>query len=148
MHQVSGNLDANNRVLIKVGIRHFEPTFAVVGRSQAVSLDFREYTALVDTGARRTCVTEEVAQALNMRRIGEVEVWNVKRPERHWTYLFNVAIWPDSDDGRPLPPYGIGDEIEGIDVGNHPYFDVLLGMDIISRGRLLIEPSGQFSMSF
>lgn len=148
MHQLTGKLDKNNRVLIKVGIRHFEPLSPVEGQSHTVSLNFRECTALVDTGARRTCVTEKIAQDLNMRRIGEVEVWNVKRAERHWTYLFQVAIWPDSADGTPLPPYGIGDEIEGIDVGNHPYFDVLIGMDIISRGTLLIEKSGKFSMTF
>jgi hypothetical protein len=148
MHQVTGNLDQNNRVLIKVGIRHFEPSGPVDGHSNAVSLNFRECTALVDTGARRTCITEKIAQDLGMRRIGEVEVWNVKRPERHWTYLFHVAIWPESAEGLPLPPYGIGDEIEGIDVGNHPYFDVLLGMDIISQGRFLIEPNRRFSLAF
>lgn len=148
MHQVTGKLDQNNRVLIKVGIRHFQPVGPVDGYSGALSLNFRECKALLDTGARRTCITEKIAQDLNMRRIGEVEVWNVKRPERHWTYLFHVAIWPDSEDGQPLPPYGIGNEIEGIDVGNHPYFDVLLGMDIISQGRFIIEPSGHFSLTF
>jgi hypothetical protein len=104
--------------------------------------------ALVDTGARRTCVTEHIAQELGMRRISQAEVWNVKRPERHWTYLFHVAVWPDRNDGSPSSPYGIGEEIEGIDVGNHPYFDVLLGMDIISRGRLVVEPTGEFSLTF
>lgn len=148
MRQVTGSLDQNNRVRIKVGIRHFEPLGPVDGISTTHSLDYRECIALIDTGARRTCITEKIAQDLNMRRISEVEVWNVKRPERHWTYLFHVAVWPNSEDGSPVVPYGIGDAIEGIDVGNHPYFDVLLGMDIISQGRLLIEPTGEFSLTF
>lgn len=104
--------------------------------------------ALVDTGARRTCVTQKIANDLNMRRISQTDVWNIKREERHWTYLFHVAIWPDSEDNMPSTPYGIGDAIEGIDVGNHPYFDVLLGMDIISQCRLIVEPTGAFSLSF
>lgn len=147
MPQVTGNLE-NGRIILKVGIRHFEPLGPVGGVSAAPSLDYREARALVDTGARRTCITERIAQDLNMRRIGQASVWNIKREERHWTYLFHVAVWPDSSDGSPSPPYGIGEEIEGIDVGNHPYFDVLLGMDIISRGRLVVEPTGHFSLTF
>jgi hypothetical protein len=148
MRQVTGRLDQNNRVRIKVGIRHFEPLGPVDGTSTVQPLIYRECLALVDTGARRTCVTEKIAQELNMRRISEVEVWNVKRPERHWTYLFHVAVWPDSEGQNLLPPFVIGDAIEGIDVGNHPYFDVLLGMDIISQGRLVIEQTGAFSLAF
>lgn len=147
MPQLTGNLE-NNRVRIKVGIRHFEPVGPVDGFSPAQKLDYRECMALVDTGARRTCVTQKVIHDLGMKRIGKADVWNIKREEQHWTYLFHVCIWPDSEDGTPLPIYGIGDEIEGIDVGNHPYFDVLLGMDIISKGKLVIEPTGAFSLTF
>jgi len=70
-----------------------------------------------------------------LQRIGQVDVWNVKRPERHWTYLFHVGIWPEHDDGSPSPIFGIGDEIEGIDVGNHPYFDVLLGSGPVDQSQ-------------
>ena len=35
-------------------------------------------------------------------------------------------------------------EIEGIDVGNNRFFDVLLGMDIISQGSFNLGRSGDF----
>lgn len=73
---------------------------------------------------------------------------NVKRSEEHFTYLFHVGIWPDAVDYRPAAIYGIGDEIEGIDVGNHPYFDVLLGMDIVRRGSMRIDRGGTFQFDF
>ncbi|WFL78655.1 hypothetical protein P7228_06215 [Altererythrobacter arenosus] len=147
MPTLSGHLQ-NNRILIKVGIRQFEPIGPVAGQSTIPSLDYVEAMALVDTGARRTCISEQLVQKLRMRRIGQTEVWNVKRPERHWTYLFHVGIWPDTELGVPSTIFGIGEEIEGIDIGNHPYFDVLLGMDIISQGRLLVEPNGDFTITF
>lgn len=104
--------------------------------------------ALVDTGARRSCVTEALAQRAGLQRIGRVEVWNIKRPESHWTYLFNVAIWPDAVAGDPPSPFDIEAEIKGIDVANHSYFDMLMGMDIISQGRLLIDRDGTFELEF
>ncbi|MBF7013165.1 hypothetical protein QUC32_26420 [Novosphingobium resinovorum] len=147
MPQVTGKLK-DGRILLKVGIRPFQAVGPVSGYDNPATLDYRECTALLDTGARRTCVTVNITQTLGMRRIGQAEVWNVKRPERHFTYLFHVGIWPDVIDDMPSTIFGIGDEIEGIDVGNHPYFDVLLGMDIVSQGRLVIEKSGDFSLSF
>lgn len=147
MPLIKGELE-NGRIRLKVGIRPYRPVGPVDGQSTIVDLNYRECMALVDTGARRTCVTERVVQDIGLQRIGQAEVWNVKRPERHWTYLFHVGIWPFSEDGSPLPIFGIGEEIEGIDVGNHPYFDVLLGMDIISQGTLLVERGKTFELRF
>lgn len=104
--------------------------------------------ALVDTGALRTCIGERVVQELGLQRKSRAQIWNVKRSEPHWTYLFHVGIWPDSEDGTPPAVFGIGQEIEGIDVGNHPYFDVLLGMDIIRQGSLRLELDGSFEFAF
>jgi hypothetical protein len=77
-----------------------------------------------------------------------MEVGNVKRTELHWTYLFYVGIWPETDDGSPSHPFGIGHEIEGIDVGDSRYYDVLLGMDIIAKGSLHLELDGSFELAF
>ena len=147
MPQVTGRL-TNSRVLIKVGIIPFAPYADQSDNIVGFPIASHECMALVDTGARRTCVAETVAQRLNMRRVGRVEVWNVKRPELHWTYLFQVGIWPDPIAGTPSGFFGIGEPIEGIDVGNHPFFDVLLGMDIISQGKFVIEKDGEFSLDF
>lgn len=147
MPHIRGKLE-NGRIRIKVGIRPYQPYGPVDGLSATFSLNYRECMALIDTGARRTCVSEKIVQDIGLKRIGRADVWNVKRSEAHWTYLFHVGVWPDTEDGSPTSIYGIGEEIEGIDVGNHPYFDVLIGMDIISQCRLLIEPNGTFELSF
>jgi hypothetical protein len=139
----------NNRIIIKVGIRPFQPYEPVELRPSPINLTYRECPALVDTGALRTCIGERVVQELGLKRKSRADIWNVKRSEIHWTYLFHVGIWPDADDPyQPQPVFGIGQEIEGIDVGNHPYFDVLLGMDIISQGSLRLEADGRFELAF
>ena len=147
MRYLRGKL-TNGRILIKVGIKPFQPYTPVDGISAPISLNYQEFTALVDTGAVRTCINENVVQRLGLRRRGRANIWNIKRSEQHFTYLFDVGIWPDRDDGLPSAVFGLANEIEGIDVGNHPYFDVLLGMDIVSLGSLRIDLDGTFEMAF
>jgi hypothetical protein len=111
-------------------------------------MTFLQFTALIDTGARRTCISQNVVDRLGLERQGRMEVGNVKRTELHWTYLFYVGIWPDTVAGPPSTPFGIGEEIEGIDMGDSRYYDVLLGMDVISQGSLHLEQDGSFELAF
>lgn len=139
----------NNRIIIRVGIRPFQPYEPVDGLSSPINLNYHECRALVDTGALRTCIGQNVVERLGLQRKSRADIWNIKRSETHWTYLFYVGIWPDSEDAdKPPTVFGIGREIEGIDVGNHPYFDVLLGMDIIGQGSLRLERDGSFELAF
>jgi hypothetical protein len=149
MRCLRGRLESN-RIRVKVGICRFEDD-----PGGAANFDFQEFTALVDTGALRTCVTQNVVDRLQLARWGRIPVGNVKRTEMHWTYMFRVCIWPETYDGvppRPFgiggEPFGIGGEIEGIDVGDSRYYDVLLGMNIISRGSLHLELDGSFELAF
>ncbi len=147
MPSLKGTLE-RGRALVKVGIRPFQGYNPVDGHSSAFNLNFTEYTALIDTGALRTCVSEKVIADLRLKKHGRVEISNVKRAEMHWTYLFYVGVWPDNEDGIPNTVIGIGDEIEGIDLGFNRFFDVLLGMDVITRGYLHIERDGKFELGF
>lgn len=148
MRLLRGRLESG-RIRIRVGIRPFQAFEPVDAVSSTFNLHFHEFTALVDTGAQRTCVTERVVQTVGLKRKGRVEIWNIKRSEMHWTYLFHVGIWPEpKDEYAPSSVFGIGSEIEGIDVGNNRFFDVLLGMDIISQGSLHLECDGTFTMAF
>lgn len=146
MPSLKGRLE-NGRALVKVGIRPFQAYQPVDGQSTTIDLTFTEYTALIDTGALRTCVSERIVSELKLSKTGRIDVFNVKRAESHWTYLFYVGIWPDDDGERPTV-IGIGDEITGIDLGFNKFFDVLLGMDVIGRGYLHIEQDGSFELGF
>lgn len=104
--------------------------------------------ALVDTGARRTAISRNVIDRCQLISRGKIDVGNVRRVEQHDTYLFYVGIWPDTEDGSPTAPFGIGDDIMGIDGGDNRYYDVLLGMDIIRRGSFRLEIDGSFELAF
>lgn len=148
MRYVKGKLE-NNRPIIRVGICRFDPGTPGDGSFATANTKFVEYPALIDTGARRTCITEAVVQDLRLQRRGRVKLWNIKREEDHWTFLVNIGIWPTTEgDDAAQAFFGLRDGFEVIDVGNHPYFQVLIGMDLLERGHLEIKPNGQFSLGF
>jgi hypothetical protein len=132
------------RLRVPVGIGAFDAR----STSAVPNLNFQKFTALIDTGAQRTCVTQNVVDQLKLKRRGRIELGNVHSKALHWTYLFNVAIWPETDSSFPQMPFGLADEIEGADLGDNRYFDVLLGMDIIQLGSLKLEFDGTFELAF
>lgn len=142
MRFVRGRLK-DRRILIPIGIRSFSDDPAATP-----SFIFHEFTALVDTGASRTCISQNVIDRVGLVGKGQIAVGNVKRTEMHETFLFYVGVWPSTDDRSPPPVFGVGDEILGIDGGDSRFYDVLLGMDIVSRGTLKIDLDGFFELGF
>jgi hypothetical protein len=142
MRYVRGHL-RNSRILIQVGIRGFADD-----PSQISDFTFQEFTALVDTGATRTAISQNVIDRVRLESRGQIEVGNVRRTELHDTFMFYVGVWPDGVGDDPPSFFGIGDEILGIDGGDSRYYDVLLGMDILRRGSLRLELDGTFELAF
>lgn len=142
MRYVRGNLE-DSRIRIPIGIRAFSPD-----PNSPLSVTYHEFTALVDTGAKRTCVSQNVIQQVGLKSRGKIPVGNVKRTEEHHTYLFYVGVWPATLDETPSAVFGIGDEIMGIGGGDSRYYDVLLGMDIIAQGSLRLDLDGSFELAF
>ena len=110
--------------------------------------NFHPFTALVDTGASRTSISQNVIDRVGLFGRGQIPVGNVKRTEQHETYIFYVGVWPEAEDGTPSATFGIGDAIMGIDGGDSRYYDVLLGMDIITQGSLRLDKDGSFELAF
>ena len=142
MRYVRGQLQ-NNRILIEVGIRAF-----IDDPAAPLDLNFYPFKALVDTGASRTAISQNVIDKVGLVGRGQIAVGNVKRTEPHETYIFYVGVWPISEDGMPAATFGVGEAIMGIDGGDSRYYDVLLGMDIIVRGSLKLELDGSFELAF
>jgi gag-polyprotein putative aspartyl protease len=142
MRYVRGHLQ-NNRILIKLGICLFRDD-----PSASDGYVFHEFRALVDTGASRTAISQNVINRVGLASRGQIQVGNVKRTELHDTFIFHVGIWPDNELGEPSAPFGIGDPIMGIDGGDSRYYDVLLGMDILTRGSLHLKHDATFELAF
>lgn len=69
-------------------------------------------------------------------------------PERRRAYGYSLGLFctTDHEDARTL--YVLPYEFVAPPFVDNDNFDVLLGMDILSQGRLLFEPSGEFSFAF
>lgn len=142
MRYVRGRLE-NNRIRVRVGIRAFNPDPAAF-----LDITFHEFIALVDTGATRTSISQNVIDKVGLNSRGKIPVGNVKRTEEHHTYHFYVGIWPESGGDSVPAIFGIGDAIMGIDGGDSRFYDVLLGMDIIAQGSLCLNLDGTFELGF
>ncbi len=101
--------------------------------------------ALIDTGATSTNITPAAAAKLGLEPIGMREQLTANGVIGTPYYLFHVGILVNAKDTREmLIPEKI---IEGPELihSNFP-FDILLGMDVISQGKLTIMP-GKFEFS-
>lgn len=98
-------------------------------------------------------ISSRVANELNLTARGLTQVAGVDGVSDHEVYYFHVGI--KSGDTETEYGHHIGalhvfpEYIEGGEVNLEGFdFDVLLGMDVISRGSLAVEGSGTFSFSF
>lgn len=90
-----------------------------------------ELSCIWDTGATNTVISQRVVQTLNLKFIGFSDVSGVHGSERVSTYIVCVYL-----------PNGV--YFDGIvaTVGDLGDVDVLIGMDIISRGDFVVTHKG------
>jgi hypothetical protein len=100
-----------------------------------------DFTAIWDTGATNTVVTQAVIDACGLKPTGIAEVHGVTGIERHPTFVVHVGLpnhymFPDLQVTRGALPGG--------DEG-----DILIGMDIIGRGDFAVTcHNGQTVFSY
>ncbi len=104
-------------------------------------------TALIDTGATGTCITESAARKLGLEPSGIVPVQGVGGTSYHNSYIFKVGFVDlrKNELGFESPQFHLVDrEINGVefDCGNED-FEVLLGMDVLSIGSLTVDGRGK-----
>lgn len=86
-------------------------------------------TAIWDTGATSSMISEQIARALQLKPQGSVKVSGVHGVEDANIYTINLL-------------FGNGFVLEDLQVseaGNNAGFDVLIGMDVISKGLFIVD---------
>lgn len=112
----------------------------------------RPFRALIDTGATSTMITRRVVRTLGLQPATKVLYRN--KDGLLWTpaYLFHVVFHPPVPSANNTQPISrtrvfkrviVGGEIE-----DQPSFDVLLGMDVITSGKLTVSSDGTFKFEF
>ncbi|MEH0154034.1 retroviral-like aspartic protease family protein [Limibacter armeniacum] len=99
---------------------------------------FQEFTALWDTGASGTVISKRAAQMLNLKPVGRIQVNHANGTDIKNRYLVNLFL-----------PNEIGFSLVSVTEGVLQGFDLLIGMDVITRGDFSITNyEGKTTFSF
>lgn len=105
--------------------------------------------ALIDTGATRTCLTQALVGRLNLESKAKLLISSATTgPERRRAYGYTLGLFCTDRDGGVRTHYVIAHEFVAPWFADNDNFQVLLGMDLLSQGRLTFEPGGDFSFEF
>jgi hypothetical protein len=140
MPLISGSL-SDDQPLIPVLI------FPILDTSTGIS--GHQFTALIDTGATKTCFTRTAVEILKLQPFTRLLVATPNGLERRKGYSFTVGFVDEGDGGVSSirSTYVFPRPVIGADFVKNSNFDVLIGMDILGTGRLLFE-GGRFEFSF
>lgn len=91
---ISGNYQSRGGLFLDVIILHedFLLSESEATEEQATAANVRRVQALTDTGASRTCLTKEGAQAANLSVVGKQEMISASETTAVNTYLFSLGI--------------------------------------------------------
>lgn len=99
--------------------------------------------AILDTGAARTMISDNIAEALKLRMVDVVPINSVKATNFHPVYLAKVQVPITNTLSYDLKPFGV---IGGLYPGAG---DCVIGMDILRYGLLIYNgQANSFTLSF
>lgn len=106
--------------------------------------------ALVDTGASKTMIATHVAAQLGLQPVNKLQFGGLGGVTWRPGYLFHVAFYAETPDASNAPSkiHIYRRIINGGELSDEHTFDVLLGMDLLTTGKLIIDRNGTFSFSF
>ncbi|MES2339830.1 MAG: retropepsin-like aspartic protease [Pseudomonadota bacterium] len=106
-------------------------------------------TALIDTGATRTCLTPRLIQKFGLQPKSKLLVSSAtSAPERRRAYSYSLGLFCNEGAAGLQTLYVLPYEFIAPPFIDNDNFDVLLGMDILSQGRLVFEADGSFLFDF
>lgn len=128
-----GNLDHSFRieykktvdqVIFTCGVSPFE------GIGKIDNSKIENFRALLDTGSNDTCITRRAALKLNLTSVGKRDSFGSTGAGKSEVYVINLHL-----------PWKIIIPMETVESFDHPDFDIIIGMNIFSKGNLSIENS-------
>ena len=135
---------------IRGSLEHLQPLVDVSIGSGQHGVERRTYRGLIDTGATRTCLTRRVIAAHALEPRVRMLVQSARTgPERRWAYAFSLGLFCQTEDrlGAATTLFVLAGEFAAPDFQDNDNFDVLIGMDLLSTGRFVIDRQA-FSFTF
>lgn len=135
---------------MQIGVLRFAVEFSGVAPTQAApQMPIASYTALLDTGAQRTCLTHKTIKAEGLVRHGKRFIKNVHNENVHSLFMVRFGIWGADDSAAGSQDsstsyFGLPDPVEVINIADNDRFDAIVGMDVLSRFDVIFERGGDF----
>ena len=150
MPQITGSL-LDGKPIISVAVSEATLNPLPVGpQCEAQGFHIKEYKALLDTGAGITCVLPHVVRESFLVSRGLISMTSGSGTHDHMSYVIRLGVWCEEQfdiDGeietrRTL--FQIPGEHIAAEIRANSYFDLIIGMDIISQHTLNFTPGGGF----
>ncbi len=110
----------------------------------AAGLVFEAGTALIDTGATTSLVGQNIARKLELPPRGKRQMLTARGAEMVMQFRFMLGF-PVGDQGQP---YLLDADFTGSELIVQTGFDVIVGMDVLSRCAFSMSGGGHWSLSF
>lgn len=109
-------------------------------------------TALLDTGATVSGIGPHLISSLDLTSYGKNRLGSATDEVFADYYLFRLGLFKDAQLAADHPGPGdlpfIFDEIDGFSWSRQTDFDVILGMDVLSRCELFLNRAGVCRLTF
>jgi hypothetical protein len=150
MPQITGSL-FEGKPIVSVAVSEALPVPVAVGPQQdAPGFHIKEYRALLDTGADITCVLPHVVKESFLVSRGLVAMTSGAGTYDHMSYLIRLGIWCEEavDVGGDIEIqktlYQLPGDHIAAEIRTNSWFDLIIGMDIISQHELIFTKGGMF----
>lgn len=149
---VRGNVE-NRQAVLNIGLQPLVPEAGQVEPTQsALQIPIREYRALIDTGAQRTCLTRETIAREGLVRHGKRPIQNVHDINIHYLFWIHLGFWCQDDSAttpqsKPNTYFALPAPVEVIDIASNYWFDAIIGMDVLGRLDFRMERNGAFQIT-
>ena len=139
------------QAIIEIGIQPFPIEVAGLRPlDQPAQFAIQSYRALIDTGAQRTCLSDNAIAREGLVRHGHKFIRNVHSEATHSTYMAQIGVWGVDPHSAPYEPtrsyFSLGRPVEIINIANNENFDAILGMDILQRFDMRFDRTGDFEL--
>jgi Aspartyl protease len=108
---------------------------------------FHKAMGLIDTGATVSGISRGIAEDLGLVRRGKTVITTPSGDHVARLYRMGMGLYPDEATDPAALPFILHLELIAIECSPGRNFDVLIGMDVIGRSLLQVQPDGSGTLT-
>ena len=115
-------------------------SYVYVGKEEDDLIDKNRFICIWDTGASVSCITSNIVERYNLTSIGKSDFFTGGHCESRSTDIYSIDLMFRNDF--------VFNNLRVLKIEKHDVFDIIIGMDIISKGDFAISNNNGTSFSF